>query len=162
MDETPLGFADVASPCPARPSSSDPSALGFVRRPMVRWLDPHQLIDTAVRVLLSGVFSSYADSRELQALEPAEVPDRSGEAELWLDYVADLGDGWNSTYTVARLLATEELKFDWDGETYATERGQILVMGGDQVYPVPTAAEYENRLLGPYRSALPCAARQCP
>jgi len=160
MDETPLGFADVASPCPARPSSSDPSALGFVRRPMVRWLDPHQLIDTAVRVLLSGVFSSYADSRELQALEPAEVPDRSGEAELWLDYVADLGDGWNSTYTVARLLATEELKFDWDGETYATERGQILVMGGDQVYPVPTAAEYENRLLGPYRSALPCATQR--
>jgi hypothetical protein len=129
---------------------------------MVRWLDPHQLVDTAVRVLLSGVFSSYADSREMQALEPAEVPDRSGEADLWLDYVADLGDGWNSTYTVARLLATEELKLDWDGETYATERGQILVMGGDQVYPVPKAAEYENRLLGPYRAALPCAAGRAP
>jgi hypothetical protein len=40
---------------------------------MVRWLDPHQLVDTAVRVLLSGVFSSDADNRELQALEPAEV-----------------------------------------------------------------------------------------
>jgi len=162
MDEIRLGFADTPSPCPARPLSLDPSELGFVRRPMVRWLDPHQLVDTAVRVLLSGVFSSYADSRELQALEPAEVPDRSGEAELWLDYVADVGDGWNSTYTVAWLLASEELKFDWDGESYATERGQILVMGGDQVYPVPTAAEYENRLLGPYRAALPCAAQRAP
>ena len=81
------------------------SELGFVRRPMVRWFDPHQLIDTAVRVLLSGMFSSYADNRELQAREPAEVLDRSGQPELWLDYVADLGDGWNSTYTVARLLA---------------------------------------------------------
>jgi len=30
-------------------------------------------------------------------------------------------------------------------------------MGGDAVYPVPKAAEYENRMLGPYRSALPCA-----
>ncbi|MEA2497341.1 MAG: hypothetical protein QOJ29_5252, partial [Thermoleophilaceae bacterium] len=100
--------------------------------------------------------------RELQAREPAEVLDRSGRDELWLDYVADLGDGWNSTYTVARLLATEELELDWGGETHRTERGRILVMGGDQVYPVPKAAEYENRMLGPYRSALPCAADDAP
>ncbi len=155
--ETP---ADTPPPCCPRPS--DTSELGFVRRPMVRWLDPHQLVDTAVRVLLSGVFSSYADNRELQALEPADVPDRSGIADLWLDYVADVGDGWNSTYTVARLLATDGLKLDWDGETYATERGRILVMGGDQAYPVPTAVEYENRMLGPYRAALPCSPGDAP
>jgi hypothetical protein len=129
---------------------------------MVRWFDPHQLIDTAVRVLLSGVFSSYADSRELQAREPAEVTDRSASDELWLDYVADLGDGWNSTYTVARLLATEALELDLDDETHRTERGRILVMGGDAVYPVPKAAEYENRMLGPYRAALPCARGEAP
>ena len=56
--------------------------LGFVRRSMVRWFDPHQLIDTAVRVLLSGVFSSYADDRELQAREPAGQLDRSGQNSL--------------------------------------------------------------------------------
>jgi hypothetical protein len=151
-----------APPSGRRPSSSDPADLGFVRRPMVRWLDPHQLVDTAVRVLLSGVFSAYADYREVQALELAEMPDRSEQADLWLDYVADLGDGWNSTYTVARLLATEGLKLDWDGETYATERGRILVMGGDQVYPVPKAAEYQNRMLGPYQAALPCAVGEAP
>ncbi len=129
---------------------------------MVRWFDPHQLVDTAVRVLLSGMFSSYADGRELQAREPAEVLDRSAHADLWLDYVADLGDGWNSTYTVARLLATEALELDWDGEPHRTERGRILVMGGDAVYPVPKAAEYENRMLGPYRSALPCVPGDAP
>jgi hypothetical protein len=129
---------------------------------MVRWLDPHQLFDTAVRVLLSGMFSSYADNRESQAREPAEVVDRSGEDHRWLDYVADVGDGWNPTYTVATLLAAEELKLDWDGETYSTERGRILVMGGDQVYPVPNAAEYENRMLGPYRAALPCVPGENP
>jgi hypothetical protein len=124
---------------------------------MVRWFDPHQLVDTAVRVALSGVFSSYADNREQQAREPAEVPDRSGQPELWLDYVADLGDGWNSTYTVARLLAAQALEVDGDGETHHTERGRLLVFGGDAVYPVPKALEYDNRMLGPYRSALPCA-----
>jgi hypothetical protein len=159
MAETPADRADTP-PCRPRPSVS--SELGFVRRPMVRWFDPHQLVDTAVRVLLSGMFSSYADNRELQAREPAEVLDRSAHAELWIDYVADLGDGWNSTYTVARLLAREELELERDGETHATERGRILVMGGDQVYPVPKAAEYENRMLGPYRAALPCARGEAP
>ncbi|MDP1850451.1 MAG: hypothetical protein Q8K79_21860 [Solirubrobacteraceae bacterium] len=133
-----------------------------MRRPMVRWFDPHQLVDTAVRVLLSGMFSSYADSREQQAREPAEVPDRSQPAELWLDYVADLGDGWNSTYTVARLLAAETLELEHGGETHRTQRGRLLVFGGDAVYPVPKAVEYENRMLGPYRSALPCSRAEAP
>jgi len=39
-------------PCPTRPAGDD--GLPFVRRPMVRWLDPHQLLDTATRVLASG------------------------------------------------------------------------------------------------------------
>ncbi|MEJ7764546.1 MAG: hypothetical protein WKF86_03525, partial [Acidimicrobiales bacterium] len=139
MAGTPGGPTDEPSSLVARPSSE--ADLGFVRRPMVRWFDPHQLLDTAVRVVVSGIFSSYADNRELQARRPAEVTDRSGADDVWFDYVADLGDGWNSTYTVARLLATEELKLEWDGETHVTERGRILVMGGDQVYPVPKAVE---------------------
>ncbi len=152
--------AEPAPPCPPRPSEL--TDLGFVRRPMVRWFDPHQLVDTAARVLLSGMFSAYADSREAQAREPAEVTDRSAQPELWLDYVADLGDGWNSTYTVARLLAAEGLSLERDGDDHATQRGQILVFGGDAVYPVPKAAEYENRMLGPYRSALPCPPARPP
>jgi len=160
MAEISAAPDEIPASCPPRPSVE--SELGFTRRPMVRWFDPHQLVDTAIRVLLSGVFSSYADSRELQAREPAEVADRSAPDELWLDYVADLGDGWNSTYTVARLLATEALELDLGGETHRTERGRILVMGGDAVYPVPKAAEYENRMLGPYRAALPCARGDAP
>jgi hypothetical protein len=160
--ETPESLARNAPDCPPRPASESRDDLGFVRRPMVRWLDPHQLIDTAARVVLSGIFSSYADNRELQALAPAKVLDRSEPSELWLDYVADLGDGWNSTYTVARLLATEKLELDWEGEARPTERGRILVMGGDQVYPVPKRVEYENRMLGPYRSALPSPPQDNP
>ncbi|HWC12166.1 MAG TPA: hypothetical protein VG455_13205, partial [Acidimicrobiales bacterium] len=155
--ETPGELAREVPECPPRPASESEDDLGFRRRAMVRWLDPHQLIDTAARVVLSGIFSSYADNRELQALAPAAILDHSKPSELWLDYVADLGDGWNSTYTVARVLATEKLDLEWRGEARPTERGRILVMGGDQVYPVPKRVEYENRMLGPYRSALPCA-----
>ncbi len=122
---------------------------------MVRWLDPHQLLDTAARVLASGLLTAYHDSRETQALVDADVIDRSEPEELWIDYVADLGDGWSSTYTVARTLAQERLELDDGGTAVATRRGAILVMGGDQVYPVPTRSHYENRLLGPYRAARP-------
>ncbi|MDQ3679402.1 MAG: hypothetical protein M3378_02440 [Actinomycetota bacterium] len=93
-----------------------------------------------------------------KALAASQILDRSESPELWLDYVADLGDGWNSTYTVSRLLASEDLEVGWNGHDHATERGRPLVMGGDQVYPVPKRTEYVNRLLGPYRAAMPCAA----
>lgn len=129
---------------------------------MVRWFDPRQLVDTVARVVASGVWSSYVDTRELQALVPAASYDRSDLPELWLDYVSDLGDGWNSTYTVARVLAQAELDLAWDGDSRLTKRGLILVMGGDQVYPVPKHTEYENRLIGPYRSALPCSPGESP
>ncbi|MGI8686575.1 MAG: metallophosphoesterase [Acidimicrobiales bacterium] len=148
--------------CPRRPAADTFEELGFVRRPMVRWLDPHQLIGTAARVVLSGLFGAYADSRELQALAPAEVLDRADSPELWLDYVADLGDGWNSTYTVATTLARAELDLDRDGQRYPTSRGAILVLGGDAVYPVPKRDEYDNRMLGPYRAALPATSGESP
>lgn len=138
---------------PKRPH--DDAELGFARRPMVRWLDPHQLVRTAAQVLASGFSTSYTDSRELQAHLDSRPIDRSGADDLWVDYVSDLGDGWNSTYSVAWLLVQDQLRFDHDGRAHELPRGEILVMGGDQVYPIPTRTQYENRLLGPYRSALP-------
>ena len=123
---------------------------------MVRWLDPHQLVDTAGRVLASGFSTSYTDSRELQALSACDIADRSEPADVWIDYVSDLGDGWNSTYSVAYLLAQDQLELEHEGEVHRLPRGAILVMGGDQVYPVPTRTEYQNRLLGPYQASMPC------
>ena len=145
---------------PARPTSD--AELGFERRPMVRWLDPHQLLDTSARVLASGFLTSYTDSREMQALVSGCTFDRSEPAEMWIDYVSDLGDGWNATYTVAYLLSQAKLDLPRGDDVHPTERGRILVMGGDQVYPVPTRTQYENRLIGPYRSALPCAPEDGP
>ena len=41
-------------------------------------------------------------------------------------------------------------------------RGRALVMGGDEVYPVPTREEYENRFRGPYAAACPTSAAPAP
>ena len=136
--DPPADAVDAPPPCPPRPSNA--SDLGFVRRPMVRWFDPHQLIDTAVRVLLSGVFSSYADSRERRResrprCRIAPVSPSCGSTTSPISATAGTRPTpWPGCWRPKRST------LDWDGETHRTERGRLLVFGGDAVYPVPKAA----------------------
>ncbi len=44
---------------------------------------------------------------------------------------------------------------DVNGSSLTTRRGQILVFGGDQVYPSASFEHYRDHTLGPYRAALP-------
>jgi hypothetical protein len=131
--------------------------LGFTPQDQVRWLAPAQLSRTAIKVGLSSLFADFADRREVQAalpMPPIEVaPNVDGG--LWFDFVADLGDGFDPTFTVALLLAEERLGID--GLAGPLPRGTVLVLGGDEVYPTPSATGYEDRTKGPYRAALPAA-----
>jgi hypothetical protein len=137
---------------PTRPK--DLAELEFERREMVRWLDPAVLADAALRVVLSSVFGAYADKRETQRLTEEPVHDYSAAGDpFWLDFVADLGDGFAPTYAMACLLGRETL--DLGGSIGETPRGRVLVMGGDEVYPTATREEYEDRFRGPYTAALP-------
>jgi uncharacterized membrane protein len=146
------------SDCPDRPRKETREQLEFEPRPMVRWLDPRELADAALRVVLSSVFGTYADKREELVTRDETIFDRYAQRDsIWLDFVADVGDGFDSTYAVATALARETLPA---GET-VTERGSVLVMGGDQVYPTAERREYEDRTIGPYRAALPCTEPGC-
>lgn len=51
--------------------------------------------------------------------------------ELWFDFVADTGDGGNSSYAVARLLAQPSIQLKTDSPMYALPRGDLLLIGGD-------------------------------
>lgn len=139
---------------PAIPKTDDPRDLGFKRQPMTRWFKPSRLLELAGKVLVSGAFGTYMDKREIQsALSTTKTYDFSKKTDgFWLDYTADLGDGWSSTYTVAKILAQEQLQTTPD---IVTQRGDVLVMGGDQVYPYASKELYRDRLVGPYQSALP-------
>lgn len=124
---------------------------------MVGWFNPAQLLRIAMQSYNTAGVISLVDEREIQALlaGPQEKPhDYSDRNELWLDYVADLGDGFDPTYTVAWALAQKSLAIENVGEL---KRGDVLVMGGDEVYPAASRDNYENRLVGPYRAALPFA-----
>jgi hypothetical protein len=151
-------------PLHGRPTGLDPDQLGFTPRRAVPWLSPVLLSGTAVRVVLADLFGAYLDKRELQDALPTRILRESagfaGEVndedwpdggELWVDYAADTGDGFNATYSVAYLLAQPSLNVDG----HELPRGEVLVLGGDQVYPTASGQQYEDRFKGPFRAALP-------
>src|SRR5205814_9885298 len=74
---------------------------------------------------------------------------------MWLDYIADTGDGWDSTYSVAYYASQPQLNLA--GHDEPTSRGEVLVFGGDEVYPTASREVYRDRLIGPFQSALPTA-----
>jgi len=129
------------------------------RHGMVRWYNPLILLRSGVRSVATTTIGWVIDYREIQANLDPVGPDndfgtydyRAGGAadDIWIDYVADLGDGWDATYAVAQALAADTLTFD-GGEV---PRGGILIMGGDQVYPDPSDDGYKERTINPYRAA---------
>ncbi len=138
---------------------------------MVSWYDPRLLARIGVRTLVSSVFGQYADQRLMQAVtDPAEDKELVGRYDyhdpasddphkciacdesgaFWVDYAADVGDGFDPTYTLAYLLAQDDLEVRGVGRL---QHGEILILGGDQCYPQATREEYKKRLLQPFNWA---------
>jgi hypothetical protein len=148
-----------------------------LRRPparMVCWFDPGQLAATARLVAVSTLFGENADRRFLEALasgpyRPVDfstVASADGGAvpreEITIDYLADTGDGWNSTYAVAYWITRPALTLETAGTKVETRRGDVLLFGGDQVYPTASRGEYELRLVEPFEAALSCLPKENP
>ena len=128
---------------------------------MVRWLHPAQFIRASMDAIVSAVFGVRADQRLIESVVRPQEPyfDYSqlddSEGSFWFDYVADTGDGWNSTYCIARLLALPTLEIGTQqGPKYDIPRGRLLIFGGDEVYPGASREVYEERLIYPYESAM--------
>jgi hypothetical protein len=135
------------------------------RSPMVSWYDPAVLFRSGLRATLAQIFGRHSDRRLIEALggQPQNAFDYSKEEadDFWLDYVADLGDGWNSTYAVAYWLSQPELQVRTeDAGSMSTRAGRVLLFGGDEVYPYPSRQQYEQGTEKPYATALAgCAQR---
>jgi hypothetical protein len=142
------------------------------RLPMVGWFDPGQLLLTGAETLAGFVVGRRSDPRLVQAIAARETafydytvhytdgadgprPDRErARDELWIDYVCDTGDGWNPVYAVAYTAAQPVLELeDAAGARHTTVRGDLLVFGGDEVYPTPSREEYQRRLVAPWEAA---------
>jgi hypothetical protein len=177
---------DPGEPPAKRPTSATPQEIEFVPQVPTRWLEPKLLMLIAVQVALSTKFAEFFDRRDAQTgvsvtriadatqdgdpaggdpaggdrwsvAESRQGYDFTGAEELWLDYVADSGDGFDATTTIAALVARDTLTLPGPGPAgeHSTRAGAVLVLGGDQAYPFATMQEYRNRLVGPFRSVLP-------
>ena len=136
------------------------------RSKMVCWYDPAVLARSAALVAIANLFGRNSDTRLIEALatqpqrhfDYANAADASGE--FWFDFVADLGDGWNSTFAVASAVAESTLTVTSEaGESVKTQGGSVLVFGGDEVYPYPSKDAYTKRTETPYAIAWGGAAR---
>ncbi|HEY3068380.1 MAG TPA: hypothetical protein VGL09_21525 [Methylomirabilota bacterium] len=127
------------------------------RRRMVGWYDPGQLLSTGVEVLISLALGQRSDYRTLQSVgEPQGLfdytqVDQRERRDLWFDYMADTGDGWDATFAMACLVSEPSLS--WRGRPL--HRGEFLIIGGDEVYPVASKRGYQERLVEPLTAAFP-------
>ena len=132
------------------------------RHGMVGWYDPKVLLQSAWMLTLSNIFGRHSDSRLIEALasQPQGAFDFAAD-EVGFDFVSDVGDGFNSTYAIATALAAAELEVkDAAGHTHLSRGGDVLVFGGDEVYPYPTREAYEQRTEKPYAAAFDAASRR--
>lgn len=107
---------------------------------------------------------------------PANNREEEYKKDVWIDYVSDVGDGWNATYAIAQLLAQPVLtpKINRQDSEIAARgpkekknapksrkeyppklyRGDLLIFGGDSVYPKANRNEYRERWAFPYKEAI--------
>lgn len=55
----------------------------------------------------------------------------SEKEDFWFDFMADTGDGGNSSYAVARLLAQPGIRVSRSDRSLTLPRGDLLLIGGD-------------------------------
>ncbi len=120
---------------------------GKARHRMVRWFDPIELL-MSWRAIRQGKL----DDRVATSPPPdSEPPERGEGPETWFDYVADMGDAFDPTMQVAWTLGRCRLtEHSADGTIHDLPRGEILVLGGDEIYPYASAVGYQNQLVAPY------------
>lgn len=154
-----------------------PRSAGELPPKKVAWLHPVELLRTGYNVWLSTTAKEYIDRRETlaalgnitiakdglpdaafvrgQAVDAVYNPDRD-ESGLWIDFVADIGDSWEATFSIATLLAKPKLTVR--GHDGTLPAAAAIVLGGDLVYPTPSREGYRRKTRSPFEGALP----ECP
>jgi hypothetical protein len=148
---------------------------------MTKWFSPRLLVWAAYRDAAARIFGEFADRRTTQHLAdpiPAEADPRkvfafrydyatgARDGAFWVDFVADIGDGFDPTYAIAYLVAADKLYGKGPAKDgiagikglppgQELPHGRLVLFGGDQVYPWPTREAYDQHTFKPYELALP-------
>lgn len=148
-----------------RPAGLDPAIRP--RRRMVQWLDLIEMIPAARSYRPGHRSVEQAEHRAMvverdaagRPLPTATFTAAAGD-DFWFDYVADMGDGFDGTAPVAWLLGRRSIQLSDRGAAdlptppASMPRGELLVFGGDQIYPFARPGGYEAQTELPYRMGL--------
>ncbi len=128
---------------------------------MVSWLAPVEMWHTWRSYRPANNSLKAMDGR---AHRPTSGPEASFPAvegeDFWFDDVADMGDGFDGTAPVAWLIGRREIDLpddrfgDLPTPPARLPRAQLVVFGGDEVYPFAKAGAYEAQTELPYAMGL--------
>ena len=127
---------------------------------MVDWYAPIELTQTGLRALASTALGAMIDTRTILSIKTEAEDcvfdystDKDGQVRetFCFDYTADTGDGFNSTYSMAYLFTSNEL--DVEGVDSKLKRSELVILGGDEVYPVANKEAYFHRQIYPFEQA---------
>ncbi|QIK67295.1 hypothetical protein G7072_13890 [Nocardioides sp. HDW12B] len=124
-------------------------------KPATRWLDLHELVRTGLKVHDAEQYGRFTAARQ------AAMGYKSGSwydfaplgvrAEPFVvDFLADTGDGFDATYAMARCLTSACLP---EASKDRGRHANLLMLGGDEVYPTPKNENYEYRLKRVFETA---------
>lgn len=158
---------------------SKPSSFYYFKpQKPVKWFDFSGLMTTFRMVSLSSDILSVIDKREVQTAlgkdsgnELINNDIQASPDEFWFDFIADTGDGFDSTTTLfyhlsrvsyAYALESGQAQNSENKSGIVLKRGSVLVIGGDLVYPAGSEANYRNRFKGPLRFVAPNTGKPGP
>ncbi|EER15208.1 hypothetical protein Pmar_PMAR006938 [Perkinsus marinus ATCC 50983] len=92
------------------------------------------------------VFLGKFDARVLHSAHAREITfsDLSGREDVWLDFLADGGDGFDSTYTISRLLAQPHLSVEVPNDRALRAQARDALVSADGVARPRIATEVDE------------------
>ena len=162
-----LDAVRVAPVAKRKPTPDAPPPRRPLRRAaMVRWNELRALAQTGLSAGMSAVFEHFADKRETQGgLPPDEFSydkptDLGADGSFWLDFVSDAGDGFDSTYTVAWLLAQSRLRLSGAAPSTTRSAAGCSCSAAIRCIPAASWARYQERFRGPVHGGAAIRARR--
>jgi len=168
--------------------------------PAAGWFNVKLLIATGGQALISKLVGGRTARREiLAALDEVKKEDGSNgftkeryydagksagikpNEDLWVDYISDIGDGFDATHSMAWLIGRDYIFLNEAGDeisqpipanskseagqdalsvTHALPSGHVTIFGGDEVYPYATPKNYYHRTTTPYMLARPWSSAE--
>lgn len=123
-------------------------------KPAVRWLSIPQLVRTALEIRKVTRYARRQDRRDEFATDPRKFYQLAKQpGEVRVDFVADTGDGFDTTFATALCVAGHRELETTETRENGKRTADLFVLGGDLVYPIASTARYQEQFTDVFQHA---------